>query len=325
MGEVEGGLMSAFPQTSLRERTRGRWFGILTALGVHPDYLRNKHGPCPACGGRDRFRWDDKNGDGTFFCNGCGAGSGVDLVMRVRGLPFRDAAPLIESMIGQAPAQDAKPPPVRSQTQHRATLDGLWKFARPTRRNDTVDRWFHNRGLDIGIYPSALRCHPSVRYPGAPASFHPAMVAMVQDPAGRPVTIHKTYLTPDGQKAPVDEPRRFEPGKIPAGSAVRLVPSAGPLLGVAEGIETACAAMRVFGIPTWACLNAVLLEKFEPPPCIAELVIFADNDSNWRGQEAAETLAVRLDIKTKIQIPDQVDTDWNDVLRGASCPKAKAS
>src|SRR5262249_4105914 len=124
-------------------------------------------------------------------------------------------------------------------------------------------------------------------------------------------------LTPDGHKAPVDEPRRFEPGQIPAGSAVRLMAPAEPVLGIAEGIETACAAMRLFGTPTWAALNAVLLEKFEPPPGVAELVIYADNDGNGRGQQAAETLGARLKIKTDIHIPDQVDTDWNDVLQGA--------
>jgi putative DNA primase/helicase len=310
--------MTAFPQATLRERTRGRWFGILTALGIHPDYLRNKHGPCPACGGRDRFRWDDKYGDGTFYCNNCGAGSGVDLVMKVRGLPFRDAAPLIESMIGAAPVEPViKLAPIRREPQRCATLEGLWRFARLIRRNDTVDRWFHNRGLEIEIYPSVLRYHPGVRHPDPPGSFHPAMLAMVQDPAGRPATLHKTYLTADGQKAHVAKPRRFEPGKIPGGSAVRLVPSVGRVLGVAEGIETACAAMRLFGVPTWSCLNAVLLEKFEPPPGVAELVIFGDNDANARGQQAAETLAVRLNIKVAIRIPDQADTDWNDVLRGS--------
>jgi hypothetical protein len=50
-----------------------RWLDILTALGVPAKFLRNWHGPCPMCGGKDRFRFDDKDGKGTFFCNGCGA------------------------------------------------------------------------------------------------------------------------------------------------------------------------------------------------------------------------------------------------------------
>ena len=37
----------------------GRWPEILAALGIDPAALRNRHGPCPGCGGRDRFRFDD--------------------------------------------------------------------------------------------------------------------------------------------------------------------------------------------------------------------------------------------------------------------------
>ena len=50
--------------------------------------LSGKHGPCPLCGGRDRFRFDDKDGRGTYFCSGCGAGDGVRLAMGITGLSF---------------------------------------------------------------------------------------------------------------------------------------------------------------------------------------------------------------------------------------------
>ena len=44
----------------LADRARGRWAAILPQLGVSPSALTGKHGPCPLCGGRDRFRFDDK-------------------------------------------------------------------------------------------------------------------------------------------------------------------------------------------------------------------------------------------------------------------------
>ena len=47
------------------ELASGRWHGILTALGVPQEFLTGKHGPCPICGGKDRFRFDNKNGRGT--------------------------------------------------------------------------------------------------------------------------------------------------------------------------------------------------------------------------------------------------------------------
>ena len=310
------------PKSNIRERTRGRWYGILTALGIDARFLRNTHGPCPICNaGKDRFRWDNKNDDGTFICTQCGAGSGVDLVMGVRALPFREAACLIEQVIGEARPEPPRPPE-RSEAQKRAALNSLWAEGKPIRRDDPVDRWFRSRSIEVEIYPAALRFVPRVRYapPGSTVSFHPAMLAMVTGPDGRPTTLHKTYITPDGHKAPVAEPRIFAPGKIPDGAAVRLAAHNG-VLGVAEGIETAFAVTALFGTPCWAAINAGLLEKFQPPPDVVRLVIYGDNDAHQVGQRAAWTLAARLRIKVDIRIPDETDTDWNDLLMtgGARC------
>ncbi len=67
----------------LKDRALGRWRGILPALGVPAKALSNRHGPCPMCGGKDRFRFDDKGGRGTWICSQCGAGDGIELVKRI--------------------------------------------------------------------------------------------------------------------------------------------------------------------------------------------------------------------------------------------------
>ncbi|MFA9256090.1 primase-helicase zinc-binding domain-containing protein, partial [Escherichia coli] len=51
---------------------------MLPALGIQ--VLKNRHQPCPVCGGSDRFRFDDREGRGTWYCNQCGAGDGLKLV-----------------------------------------------------------------------------------------------------------------------------------------------------------------------------------------------------------------------------------------------------
>jgi len=51
---------------------RGHWAEILPSMGVGTEFLADRHGPCPGCGGRDRFRWDDRAGRGTFVCGGGG-------------------------------------------------------------------------------------------------------------------------------------------------------------------------------------------------------------------------------------------------------------
>jgi putative DNA primase/helicase len=300
--------------TPLHERARGRWKAILPALGIDRAYLTGKNGPCPLCpGGRDRWRFDNKRGDGTWICSQCGAGQGVALALKFTRAPFKEVAQRIERIIGEAPVEQC--PAEQSTASKRAALNRLWQSGRTVVHSDPVGLWITGRGIRLDAFPRALRTAPRARYSGPPVSWHPAMLAMVADPSGKPATIHKTYITADGKKAPVDKVRMFCAGTVPAGGAVRLAPPA-EVLGVAEGIETAFACRMMFAIPTWSALNAGGLEKFEPPAETRRLIIFGDNDANGTGQRAAYALAARLSgrIVVDVRIPEQSDTDWNDVL-----------
>jgi putative DNA primase/helicase len=298
------------------ERARGRWREILPRLGIETRFLRNKHGPCPLCGGKDRFRFDDKDGRGTWICSVCGAGDGVKLVMAVRGLEFRDAAALIEPLIEGAPRAAAKPG--RSEAEKRDAMNRLWHSSAPVRADDPVGRWLFAR-VGLTRFPSCLRAHPRALYKGKDGeadSRHPAMVAVLQGPDGRPASLHRTYLTADGCKAAVARPRCLMEGKISKGAAVRLMAYA-DVLGIAEGIETALAAATLFGVPCWAGTNTTILAHWIPPEDAAEIVIFADNDPKYGGQAAAYTLAHRIavrDRRVRIETPADAGTDWNDVL-----------
>jgi putative DNA primase/helicase len=113
----------------------------------------------------------------------------------------------------------------------------------------------------------------------------------------------------------VDNPRKLY-SAVTKGAAIRLFPIS-ERLGVAEGIETAIATTKLFGVPTWATISAGMLETFEPPARVTELVVFGDNDGNHVGQRAAHALAARLagrGLRVEVRIPDRVGTDWNDVL-----------
>ena len=111
---------------------------ILANLGIAPEYLRNKHMPCPACGGNDRFRFDDKDGRGTFYCGGGGDpayGDGFALLKHVHGWDFKAAATEIQKVLGMESNDlrqlPAKVIPIRkpeiSKTQHYA--ESLWAAA----------------------------------------------------------------------------------------------------------------------------------------------------------------------------------------------------
>ena len=103
------------------EAARGRWPEILHALaGLTTDQLTDEHQPCPLCGGTDRYRFDDLDGSGSWFCNQCGgkhqsggAGNGMDLLMRSTGWDFPTAAQRIEKLLNlpsEAPAKRRSKP-----------------------------------------------------------------------------------------------------------------------------------------------------------------------------------------------------------------------
>ena len=86
----------------------GQWPRLLIELaGLDPEQLQNRHQPCPACGGTDRYRWDRDDGPGGWFCNQCGGknhsgggGNGLDLLMRLSGWDFATATRRVEAHLG---------------------------------------------------------------------------------------------------------------------------------------------------------------------------------------------------------------------------------
>ena len=83
---------------AVRKASVNRWHGIYSALGLELTF--NKHTPCPACGGTKPFRFDDKEGRGTFICTHCGSGDGLQLIMNINGCDARQAAILVEDALG---------------------------------------------------------------------------------------------------------------------------------------------------------------------------------------------------------------------------------
>jgi putative DNA primase/helicase len=285
---------------------------MLPALGIGESFLTGKHGPCPLCGGKDRWRWDNKEGRGTWICSQCGAGDGIALVMKKNGWDFHEAAKQIEAIIGST-RQDP-PKRDRSDRDKRDAMNKLWQSTKPVEINDPVGRHLFRR-TGLTSFPACLRTVYHVRYHSDWPSFHPAMIAMVTGPDGTPSILHRTYLTDDGRKAPVIEPRLFMPGTIAKGAAIRLAP-AGDSLGIAEGIETALSASALFGVPCWAAGNAALLAAWQPPPEAKRIIVFGDHDPNYAGQTVSYALARRLGSDgrvVEVQIPPMTGADWNDV------------
>ena len=287
----------------------GRWPVILSRLGI--DAGDGKHKPCPVCGGKDRFRFDDKNGRGTWICNQCGSGDGIGLIKSVLNLEYADAMQRVADIVGHV---DRIPRQCRPRTdvgKNRMRLIDLWESSQALSGTDPVSKYLRGRGLLMATVD--VRFCPDC-YESETKSKMPAMVAKVRNAQGRPVSIHRTYLNGTG-KAPIKSPKKMMPRTEPlAGAAIRLFKT-DDTVGVAEGIETAMAATQLFGTPTWATISSTLMESFEPPDDIRRVIVFGDCDANFTGQAAAYKLAKRLYLKdhvVDVKIPDR--GDWADQI-----------
>lgn len=203
-----------------------------------------------------------------------------------------------------------------------SALSRLWRNSLPIDGNTPVNRYLASRGL-INPPSHALRwAKLPYHHEGEVLGYYPVMLAAVTNPSGELVTLHRTYLTAGGAKAEVPTVKKLMPCAGPmSGASIKLYApqrrtDGGLALGVAEGIETALAAQKLFGVPVWPCVSANGLVSFTPPCEVTHLYVFADNDISNTGQRAAKELAERaalLGHEVRIHTPPKVG-DWADVL-----------
>jgi len=93
----------------IKRAAHGRWLEILSSFDI--SILFNRHSPCPACAGKDRFRFDDRTGNGDFICNQMDqkSGDGFTLLQHVYGWSVKESFDAVASYLG---LDDNKPLPV---------------------------------------------------------------------------------------------------------------------------------------------------------------------------------------------------------------------
>lgn len=347
--------------SEVREMARGRWGSILpglaSALGPACDHQGKRHVPCPVHGGKDGYRvFKDFAETGRSICNTCGNfHDGFATLQWVNGWTARESleevyefltdkklpafSPSMATSTERAPIRRALVPvavskPHADNEQLKKSLNKTWQstlsLADP--KAEPARLYLARRGLSIPQL-SAVRFHPNLAYHNGEevTGFHPALIAMVQAPDGTPVTLHRTYLDASGNKAAVESVKKmmsYPDDRQVLGSSIRLA-KVDTILGVAEGLETALAAMEATGIPVWPTVNARMLEYFTPPPSVQTLIVFADKDRpskqhpRGHGQEASLRLVKRMwelgikasAITPKGEIPEgDKSIDWLDVF-----------
>lgn len=239
---------------------------------------REMVGPCPMCGGRDRF---SINGQKHLFnCRKCGAvGDQIGLVEFVRGIGFREALDWLcgpESVLSdderearEARAREhAKAREAEAEAYRRRAINearAIWQRGQSAEGTPVRD-YLVRRGIPADRFPipACLRFDPDRPYMTSGAdgtgwrALHrgPAMLAAIQGHDGRFCGVHQTWLDLAQPKGKLvlphpDKPGEFMPAKkvhgAKKGGAIRLRPvplPGGPQrLVMAEGIETTLSAL----------------------------------------------------------------------------------
>ncbi len=331
----------------VRQHAAGRWLDILGALAPVLETALSRvgrHVPCPVHGGTDGFRlFRDADLTGGGVCNTCGTfPDGFALLMWVNRWSFPEALRAVAHELRMTDDRGCEPrrvhtlnprPKERDRESVIEALNRVWEQAlNPADHRATPMRlYLANRGLSgVKLDGEVVRFHPALGYWQSNGrnepelvGRYPAMVALVAGADGAPVTVHRTYLTRDGRKAPIAEPKKLMgyPGNRLVGGGIRLFAPA-PVLGVAEGIETALAVHLRTGMPVWSAISADLLTRLDPPADTSLVVVWADRDRSGAGEAAAMTFRERLlhrGIQVAIHLPPgpipagAKGIDWADV------------
>jgi putative DNA primase/helicase len=302
---------SRIDKTAIKNALRGQCPGVFAGLGINiaTKILRGGHGPCPRCGGTDRLRFFDLDGEGSFICSQGGGepltGDGIGFVMHALGVDFQTALVEIAECLRLQRSTDlgSRPQPKTQTAWHpnrddaadRARIEAIAAEAKPLDPAGDVIAYLRHRGLAkiIDDLPSDLLERTNVPYFDGErvGGRFTTMLALIRAPDGSLANVHETYME-HGRKAPVGEPKKFGKRKgALRGAAIRLYDPA-ETLAIAEGIENALAVRATTGLPVWSGMNAHQLALVEVPASVRRVEIWPDPEPT--GMHAAMRLRERL-------------------------------
>ena len=283
---------------------------------------RHKHlsGPCPRCGGTDRFFVNTAKG--YFGCRSCRPRGGdvIDLVMHIDGCTFTEAVEALTSedhRRGNLRWSSKTVPNSRAAPSNNHDTfnlaDRIWGVA--TALTPPAFTYFEKRGISLDDLPeqSGLRFDSHCPWEGGT---RPCVIARYTDAV--------TEETRSIWRRPItgEKPRALGPT---AGCVIRLWPdeevTQGLMLG--EGVETTLAAATriehrgTLLRPAWAAGSSGNMAAFPVLAGIEALTLLVDNDHSGAGQRAAEKCKARWESASRevtLLIPKTPGADFNDVV-----------
>ena len=290
--------------TETVEQACGHWPRILPALGV--PVIKNRHQACPVCGGSDRFRFDDKEGRGTWFCNQCGAGDGLKLVEKVFGVKPSEAAQKVNTVTGCLPpvAPEAMAAAGAETDADRKAAAALAVRLMEKTRTATGNAYLTRKGFPGHECVMLTSTHKT----GGVTYRAGDVVVPLHDETGALVNLQ--LINSDGLK------RTLKGGQVKGTChTIEGQKQAGKRQWIAEGYATALTVHHLTGETVMVALSSVnllslaSLVRQKHPAC--QIVLAADRDLNGDGQSKA---AAAADACEGVVALPPVFGDWNDAF-----------
>ncbi|MCX0435268.1 DUF927 domain-containing protein [Aeromonas veronii] len=305
----------------------GHWPDLLAAVGIDTP-RRGKHGPCPTCGGKDRFRLDDKGGRGTWICNQCGAGDGLTLVGLATGKTIKEAADLIAPLVGLSAGglNTDERERIHQQQQTRAGQERQQvelrrhKAARRAAAIMQDSEQAHAPYLarkNLGVCLCAVN---RILIRDAGENFPPAsLIVPLYNEANELVNVQ--LIREDGTK-------RYLAGGQKAEAYHRI--DGGDRIAVVEGYATGLSVHLATGATVYCAMdagnlvNVAKIARCQHPT--AEIIVCGDHDLDEAGQRneitQRQTEGAAIAVEAVVALPP-IPGDWNDYHQAHGLTKTK--
>ncbi|WP_201555804.1 primase-helicase zinc-binding domain-containing protein [Psychrobacter sp. 72-O-c] len=245
---------------------------IFPAAGITFSNAAHQHQACPMCGGNDRFRCDDKRGEGTWICSQCGAGNGFLLVKQYTNLDVYDTNALIAGAIGLDATSEVTDEQRTQWQAEQVKREAIEKTAKRQARIDAASRaqsiW-NNSKPAADDHPYLLRKNVSAI--GLRQDKHENLVIPMHyynSETQQTTLVNLQLLAPDGQdnqfeKEPsaLDEEKLFLKGGLVSGAYYSIGTDAmfaGGIVLICEGYATGASVFDAMGysLPVVVAFNA---------------------------------------------------------------------
>lgn len=304
--------------------------------------------PCPKTGeGNTRFRFfKDVEQTGGGYHNDVGAlPDGIELLTWYTGQSKFDVLKDLVDILGGDAKTYSSPtyhiPQVSNrpycepaeEKRRKALIKKVYSESSPI-QGTLAEIYLRGRGIksfsdsylqEVG---NNLRFHPSLPYKeddNSPWQKFPALLAIVRDKDGKPLTLHRTFLSKDGlSKAPVSRPKMLlAPPRDMRGGYILLdsptaLPDGGHFVSLTEGIENGLSVREGAGCPTWVGISDKLLAMVNLPSTVRVCAVYSDLEESGAGQAAADSFKEknpRVDVMNIAPRSDKSNIDWNDVYK----------